>query len=203
VGKLLESSPKFAKAVEIGANAIRQGTVGGTQTLAHGGTAGEALTSGAVVGGTGLALEGAGQGIKAIKNFVTRSPQVEQMGRQLVSGLTEGATPEQVAQTVGKNLANAEEKMHSTYDAGLNKISVQGQRVPVPIAGSPLQQTAKDLLSDSKVPGSIAENLKGVIPDSDKIEPFLTHLSGSNEVLSWDQMEATRQKIGQTIRKLP
>src|SRR5207248_302841 len=157
---------------EIGGNALLQGTVGAGQTLAHGGTAGEALTSGAIVGATGATFETAGEGVKALKSFVTRNPQVEQMGRELVSGLTEGATPERVAQTVGKNLADAEEKMHSTYDAGLNKISVQGQRVPVPIAGSPLQQTAKDLLSDSKVPGSIAENLKGVIPDSDKIEPF-------------------------------
>ena len=203
IATLLDEHPVLAKAVEIGGNALRQGTVGAGQTLAHGGTAGEALASGVIVGGTGLAIEGVGQGVKAIKNFVTRNPQVEQMGRELVSGLTEGATPEQVAQTVGKNLADAEEKMHSTYDAGIKKISAQGQNVPVPIAGSPLQQTAKDLLSDSKVPGSIAENLKSVIPDSDKIEPFLTQLSGSNEVFSWDQMEATRQKIGQTIRKLP
>src|SRR6266480_841915 len=154
IATLLDEHPVLAKAVEIGGNALRQGTVGAGQTLAHGGTAGEALTSAVVVGGTGAIFETAGQGVKALKNFVTRNPQVEQMGRELVSGLTEGATPEQVAQTVGKNLADAEEKMRSTYDAGIKKISAQGQNVPVPIAGSPLQQTAKDLLSDSKVPGS-------------------------------------------------
>jgi hypothetical protein len=120
-----------------------------------------------------------------------------------VNGLTEGSTPEQVAKTVGKNLADAEEKMHSTYDAGIKLISAQGQNVPVALNGSPLQQTARDLLSDSSLPASMAESLKGVIPDSDKIEPFLTQLSASKEVLSWDQMEATRVKIGQTIRKLP
>ncbi len=92
VAKLLESSPKIAKAVEIGANAMRQGTVGGAQTLAHGGTPEQALATGVVTGGTGLALEGAAQGVKAIKNFVTRGPAVEQMGRELVSGLTAGAT---------------------------------------------------------------------------------------------------------------
>jgi hypothetical protein len=203
VAKVLETSPKAAKALEIGANALRQGTVGGTQTLAHGGTLEDAATTGLVTGGLGAAFEGAGVGIKAFKNFVTRNPQVEQMGRELVSGLTEGATPEQVARTVGKNLASAEEKMHSAYDEGIKKISAQGQSVPVPIAGSPLQQTATDLLSDSKMPGSVAESLKGVIPDAEKIEPFLKQMSESKEVFSWDQMEATRQKIGQTVRKLP
>src|ERR1700687_6502686 len=203
VSKVLESSPKIAKAVEIGANAMRQGTVGAGQTLLHGGTPEQAATTGLVTGGLGATFETAGVGIKAIKDFVTRGPQVEQMGRELVSGLTAGATPEQVARTVGKNLADAEETMHSTYDAGIKKISVQGQSVPVPIAGSPLQQTATDLLSDSKIPGSVAESLKGVIPDADKIQPFQKQSAKSKEILSWDQMEATRQKIGQTIRKLP
>jgi hypothetical protein len=203
VAKILDKSPKIAKALELGANALRQGTVGAGQTLLHGGTPGEALGTGAFVGGTGLALEGTAQGVKALKTFITRGPEVEQMGRELVEGLTQGATPEQVARTVGKNIADAEEKMHSTFEAGFQKISAQGQSVPVPIAGSPLQQTAKDLLTDSGIPGSVAESLKGVIPDADKIEPFLKQMSESKEVFSWDQMEATRQKIGQTIRKLP
>jgi len=203
VAEFIEEYPRLAKAMHIGANAMRQGTVGGAQTLAHGGTPEQALTTGVVTGGTGLALEGAAQGVKAIKNFVTRGPQVEQMGRELVSGLTEGATPEQVARTVGKNLADAEETMHSTYDAGMKSISAQGKSVPVPLAGSPLQQTAKQLLTDSNVPESVATSLKGVIPDSAKIEPFLKQLSGSTETLTWDQAEATRQKIGETIRKLP
>ena len=203
VAEFIEEYPRLAKAMHIGANAMRQGTVGGAQTLVHGGTPGEALATGVVTGGTGLALEGAGQGVKAIKNFVTRGPQVEQLGRELVSGLTAGATPEQVARTVGKNLADAEETMHSTYDAGMKSISAQGKSVPVSLAGSPLQQTAKQLLTDSNVPESVATSLKGVIPDSAKIEPFLKQISESTETLTWDQAEATRQKIGETIRKLP
>src|SRR5207253_3239643 len=95
IATLLDEHPVLAKAVEIGGNALRQGTVGAGQTLAHGGTAGDALTSGAIVGATGATFETAGEGVKTLKNFVTRNPQVEQMGRELVSGLTEGATPEQ------------------------------------------------------------------------------------------------------------
>jgi len=68
-GRLLEKSPKLAKAVSIGANALRQGTVGGAQTLAHGGTLGDAVTTGVVTGGTGAILEGAAQGVKAVKSF--------------------------------------------------------------------------------------------------------------------------------------
>ncbi len=206
MGKLadiLEAHPSLAKLASIGLNATRQGTVGAAQTLVHGGSAQDAATTGALTAVTGGALEVAGEGIQAVKNFITRTPEVEALGKQLVEGLTEGATPEQVAKTVGKNLADAEEKMHSTYDAGIKSISAQGQGVPVKLAGSPLQQTAKDLLTDSNIPENIATSLKGVIPDSDKIEPFLTQLSDSKQVLSWDEMEATRQKIGQTIRKLP
>ncbi len=204
VAKLLESSPKIAKAVEIGANAMRQGTVGGAQTLLHGGSPEQALATAVMTGGTGLALEGAGQTIKAVKNFVTRGPQVEEMGRSLVAGLTEGATPEQVARTVGKNLADAEEKMRGTYEAGWKTISAEGKSVPVPIAESPLQKTAQDLLSESsQLPESVATNLKGLAPDAEKIGPLLKQFSNSKEVFSWDQMEATRQKIGAAFRDVP
>src|SRR6266446_9640472 len=125
-GKLLEKSPKLAKAVSIGANALRQGSVGAAQTLAHGGTAGDAAVTGALTGGTGAILEGTGLGVKAVKNFTTRGAQTEELGQSLVKGLTEGATPEQVARTVGKNLDSAEQAMHDAYDKGLKQISAQG-----------------------------------------------------------------------------
>jgi hypothetical protein len=203
IAELLEAHPTLAKLANVGFNALRQGTVGAAQTVVHGGSAEDAATTGAVTAATGGALEVAGEGVQGVKNFITRGPEVEALGKQLVEGLTEGATPEQVAKTVGKNLADAEEKMHSAYDAGIKSISAQGEKVPVALKNSPLQQAAKGLLSDSNIPKSVAESLKGVIPDSEKLEPFLTQLSDSKETLSWDQMEATRQKIGQTIRKLP
>jgi hypothetical protein len=212
-GRLLEKSPKLAKAVEIGANALRQGTVGGAQTLAHGGTLGDAVTTGVLVGGTGATFEGLGQGVKAVKSFITRGAQTEELGQNLVKGLTQGATPEQVAKTVGRNLDSVESQMHADYDKGMQSISAQGNAVPVPIAGSPVQQTAKALLSDSNIPESVAATLKNVVPGSEKIEPFLTLLANASEetatgdvrelTFTWDQTEAMRQKIGETIRKLP
>jgi hypothetical protein len=212
-GRILEKSPKLAKAVSIGANALRQGTVGGAQTLAHGGTLGDAVTTGVVTGGLGAVAETAGQGVKAVKNFITRGAQTEELGQSLVKGLTEGATPEQVARTVGKNLDAAEQSMHDAYDQGWQKISAQGKTVPVQIAGSPVQQTAKVLLSDSNIPESVAATLKNVVPGSEKIEPFLTLLANASEktetgdvqalTCTWDQTEAIRRTVGETIRKLP
>jgi hypothetical protein len=211
-GRLLEKSPKLAKAVEIGANALRQGTVGGAQTLAHGGTVGDAVTTGAVTGIAGGTLETLGQGVKAVKNFITRGAQADEFGQSLVKGLTGGATPEQVAKTVATNLDATEEKMYADYNKGWQTISEQGHNVPVRIAGSPVQQTAKTLLSDSNIPESVATTLKNVVPGSEKIEPFLTLLANASEktasgdvqelTLTWDQTEAMRQKIGETIRKL-
>jgi hypothetical protein len=58
------------------------------------------------------------------------------------------------------------------------------------------------MLSNSNVPEELGKSLKGVIPDSEKIEPFLKNLSTSDKTLSWDEMESTRQEIGKTIRKL-
>jgi hypothetical protein len=212
-GKLLEKSPKLAKAVEIGVNALRQGTVGGAQTLAHGGTVGDALTTGVVTGGTGALLEGLGQGVKAVKSFITRGAKAEELGQSLVKGLTGGSTPEQVAKTVASNLDSVEQQMYADYDKGWQTISEQGKNVPVKISGSPVQQTAKALLSDSNIPESVATTLKNVVPGSEKIEPFLTLLSNASEktasgdvkelTLTWDQTEALRQKIGETVRKLP
>jgi hypothetical protein len=56
IASLLEEHPLLAKAVEIGGNVIRTGTVTGSQTLAHGGTPEEALESGAVGGVAGEAV---------------------------------------------------------------------------------------------------------------------------------------------------
>src|SRR5581483_2785137 len=66
IAKFLEKSPRLAKAVEIGMNVLRTGTVGGTQGLAHGESPGEAAATGAVAGGTGAAFELAAEGAKAL-----------------------------------------------------------------------------------------------------------------------------------------
>jgi hypothetical protein len=56
LSKLAESSQHAARIIDLGLNAARQGAVGSLQTLAHGGTATDALETGATVGVTGAGL---------------------------------------------------------------------------------------------------------------------------------------------------
>jgi hypothetical protein len=57
--EFLEKYPVLARLAKIGANSVRQGTVGAAQGIAHGETPDEALETGAVTGATGGVLEGA------------------------------------------------------------------------------------------------------------------------------------------------
>lgn len=70
IAQVLEDHPIVAKAFDIGANALRMGTVGGTQALAKGASPGEAVEQGAAAGVTGGVLETAGAGLSALKKFV-------------------------------------------------------------------------------------------------------------------------------------
>lgn len=66
IADIAESSPTLAKALDIGLNAVRQGTVGSTQEAVRGGTAGESLEAGAGSAAGGAALDAIGRGMDAI-----------------------------------------------------------------------------------------------------------------------------------------
>jgi hypothetical protein len=66
LAKTIEGSPLLSKAVEIGMNALRTGTVGTVQGLAHGDSVREAATTGGVAAGVGGALETGAQVVKAL-----------------------------------------------------------------------------------------------------------------------------------------
>jgi hypothetical protein len=220
VAQFLEANPRLAQAAHIGGNilrsgtvgaALRSGTVGAAQGAAKGASEGDA-TGGAVGGGiggvvggaTGEVFAGLGKGVQAIKNLMARNPELAEQGAAIVRGLTDDATPEQIARTVAKNLDDAEGAMRSRYDAGFKAVSNVAKDVPVNIAGSPLQDAATNLLGESsRLPESMSEGLKGVAPEMEKIEPLLDSLAKSNEVFTWDQLEATRQKIGRAFRGVP
>lgn len=203
VSKLIEQHPFVAKLI---ASATRQGAVGAGQTLAHGGDAGDALKSGlttAVVSGglgtlgkVGDVLKGAGSSDAAAEG----SKLAESLsGDQPVPAQSE------LAKNVGDKIQQAETDMHSRYDSGMSSISAAGQDVPVSISNSPLQKTAQDLLGGSGMPDELQSTLKGIVPDKAKVQPLLEELATSPEgkTYSWDQMEATRQGIGKSIRDLP
>jgi hypothetical protein len=66
--KFLEENPKLANLL---GNSIRQGTVSGAQTLAHGGSGEDALKSAAIGTGIGAAAEGAGLGLQKIGSTIS------------------------------------------------------------------------------------------------------------------------------------
>jgi hypothetical protein len=158
-----------------------------------------------VIGGTGKLISKA---VDSLQSLVKPGVDVADEGSKLVSQIGGGTVPgqEQVAKNVADQLGEAEADMHAQYEAGLSKISEGAKDVPVSLQGSALQETAEDLLTDSKIPTSLQGPLKGVVPDSDKLIPFLKTLTGDGKaapVFSWDEVEATRQAVGGTIRKLP
>lgn len=73
--KALEKSPLAAKALNIGMNAIRTGTVGTVQGLAHGEDTGTALEGGAIAGGTSGLLETGGALLKGAKNALSATEE--------------------------------------------------------------------------------------------------------------------------------
>ena len=211
VADFVEEYPRIGKLLHIGTNIAKSSTIGATQGAIKGAAEGDA-TAGAIgggIGGTvggvaGEVFTGLGKGVQAIKNLVTRNPELAEQGAAIIRGLTDDATPEQIARTVAKNLDTAEGAMRSRYDAGFKVVANNANNVSVPIAGSPLQDAATNLLGESsRLPESMSKSLKGIAPDMEKVEPLLNNLANSKEVFSWDQLEATRQKIGQAFRDVP
>lgn len=72
LAEIAEQSPNVAKALRIGMNALRTGTVGTGQGLAHGETTGEAVRSGVFAGLTGAADETGVEGIKSLAPAVKK-----------------------------------------------------------------------------------------------------------------------------------
>src|SRR5207249_3201891 len=72
IAKLIEETPSLKRVFELGLNALRGGSIGATQGLAHGETTGEALTSGAMAAGSSAALETVAEGVKALAPTVKK-----------------------------------------------------------------------------------------------------------------------------------
>lgn len=66
VAELAEKSPTLAKALDIGMNSVRTGTVAGGQALSHGATPTEAIETGTAAGLTGAAGDTIASGIESL-----------------------------------------------------------------------------------------------------------------------------------------
>lgn len=218
VMKLAKTSPKLAKALDIGMTALRQGVVGGAQTLATGGTGKEAVGTGAGVGIASGAFGAAGEGAGALYRMLSaRTPeaieaaqaQAAKEGTELAEKIADAPLKSGVeaAQDVKYQLGKAEDAMHADFAQGMHNISQQLPDLVINTANSPLQQTARDILGDTSLPPEMQKALKGVVPDMARLEPLLKTLAEGDErqgfTYSWEQMLNMRSGIGQTIRRLP
>jgi hypothetical protein len=209
IAKLAETSPRVARALEIGMNALRVGSVGTAQGLAKGETPGQALITGAVAGVTGGALETAAAGGQSLREALLGGKTPEELAEEFsnkIEGLTGklGATGTQseIASDVQGQLENAKAQMHNEYEAGLDRIGQRANAIQLKIGlqGSPIQKAAQQLLSDPRVP---QEFIGSPSPEIERLAPQLESFANPKASYSWDQLEATRKMIGQQLRAAP
>jgi hypothetical protein len=87
VAELTEQSPRLAKAVEIGMNALRTGTVSGAQEAAHGGSLGDVATAATIGAGSSGLSEATGELAKAAR------PGTEQIAGETLKTAPQWTSP--------------------------------------------------------------------------------------------------------------
>jgi len=158
VAQVFEKSPKLMKAVQIGADAMknypkateivgeamRQGAVQGTQTLAKtGGDVGEAAKEGATMAGTSGVLGAVGAGAGSLLEKGGKAAQtVETLGK-----VAEAApSKEEVTEGAKNAVDSAKQSMHTKFEAGIQDLTERLGDKEVPHADSPIAATAKELI---------------------------------------------------------
>lgn len=197
-----EKAPKWAsKALDIGLAALRQGTVGGAQTIAKGGTADEAAETGGVVAGTSAAFGALGVAGNALYEAIARrQPQAIEkafqeaadQGNKLaddIAGKPLGGTKASALE-VESQLDAAENQMHSEYSQGLTYLSQEAGDMRISVAGTKLQELTTEMsdLGDLTPKQEVAlqvDNVKTGVP------------------FTWDDMIAVRKNISAITRRLP
>jgi len=165
----------------------------------------------AIYGGGNLVFGAGGKLLGKVadraKELLTPVGDIGEEGNALVEKIAGQPIDQQkVVAKVQQDLGKAEQKLHQDYEAKFNQISQRAQNLPVDINQSPLQQAAQKLLVDTKIPENIRAALKGVAPDSERLIPLLeefTGKEGSPTVYTFDEIEGTRQVIGDLFRKTP
>lgn len=141
VAKLAESNPVIAKIIDAGLKAVRTGTVGTVQAAAHGATPGDSLTSGAVAGGTGMALEG----VAGLVNKV--APTIKSIAGELIPVRASQASGwADAAENVAPSSKLQQFDVNRTQPAAKRAIgNVASDITSKEIGGQTLASTAKNL----------------------------------------------------------
>lgn len=216
VAELAENSPRLKAALEVGMDAMRQGTVGGAQTLAHGGTAGEAAGVGAFTGTVSAAAGGLGMGMKAIYDAVaSNSPEAisaalegaRQEGSNLADKIAGQSVGVQGDEGVIQALKDAKTQMSVDYTHGIANILKQMPDMPINLWKSPVQTVAKDILEKGglQLPQETTAAFQAAIPEEMKaVQPLLKILTtglGTGQGLTYtaEQFLDMRQAVGKII----
>ncbi|HET9406033.1 MAG TPA: hypothetical protein VFO39_02235 [Candidatus Sulfotelmatobacter sp.] len=174
VAKLAESHPIIARALGVGMNAIRTGTVGGIQGLAHGESLPEAATTGAVAGGTGAALETAVEGVKAITPTVKEiaGAKIPVRGSQdsRVAGIAEkGAPVGKLQQFDVENTQPASKEALSNISTDVKNAAIERTPARATDAATQLRSAATKSKNLAEAADSIREQSKPVFEKLDEL----------------------------------
>jgi hypothetical protein len=145
VMSLFEESPRLMKAAQLGAAALRQGTVQGAQTLAKtGGDVGEAAKEGAEMGAASGVLGGAGSVVGGLLEKGGKAAgTVETLGK-----VAEAApTKEEVTEGAKNAVDTAKQTMHNKFEAGVQDLKERLGDAAIPHADTKIAETAKELIT--------------------------------------------------------
>ncbi len=200
VAKIFEGSPRLMKAVQLGAEALRQGTVQGAQTLARtGGDAGEAAKEGATMAATSGVLGAAGAGVGAVLKKGAKAAQtVETLGK-----VAEAApSKEEVTESAKAAVDTAKQAMHDRFESGVQDLKERLGDAEIPHADSSIAATAKELI---KAPEPAEHGLVAAAKDAagermDKPVKSLLDKAAAQEGQAWKAGDLI--EFRQAVRKL-
>lgn len=173
--KMAEQSPRLMKALKIGADAARMGTVQGAQTgVKTGGDVGAALKSGALGAGTAGVLGGVGsaigEGASAVGNAGSK---IQELG-----DVAANAAPKaEVAADLADKINSSEDLLKSNYGDRLKDFVARTEGTTVPYADSPLHKTVQDILGKGESESTpFDEALRKSRPGSARVNQTLEDL---------------------------
>ncbi len=173
--KMAENSPRLMKALKIGADAARMGTVQGVQTgVKTGGDVGAAAESGLVGAGTAGVLGGVGsllgEGASAAGNAGTK---VQELGDRAATAAPKAEISSQLADKIN----SSEDQLKSDYGKKLNDFVSRTQGTTVPYADSPFHNAVQDILGKGESESTpFDEALRKSRPGSARVNQTLEDL---------------------------
>jgi hypothetical protein len=173
--KMAEQSPRMMKALKIGADAARMGTVQGIQTgVKTGGDVGAVAESGLVGAGTAGVLGGAGallgKGASALGNA---GKKVQELG-----DLAGTAAPKkEIASQLADKINSSEDLLKSNYGDKLKDFVARTEGTSVPYADSPFHKAVQDVLGKGESEATpFDEALRKSRPGSARVNQTLEDL---------------------------